>query len=239
MRTHSAAGLVLLLATGLQACGSANGADAPKAGEHGAIAGPATTTEWFVNQARQARSRLRPLQRHVGRVLLPGDHGARRGAVRLRQRRRPRRLPRAGQMLGQSKAPRDAHLSAAAAAQATACFATTSPWHADGTRTLRFTDVTDGSGIDVARLRHGRGGRRLRQRRLRRPVPAPASARTSCSATTATARSPTSRRRAAPTIAGLERLGVVRRLRPRRLARPLRRQLPDYTHRGRHRLPAA
>ena len=73
MRTHSAAGLVLLLATGLQACGSANGADAPKAGEPGAIAGPATTTEWFVDQAPAGRSRLRPRQRHVGQVLLPGD----------------------------------------------------------------------------------------------------------------------------------------------------------------------
>ena len=37
---------------------------------------------------------------------------------------------------------------------------------ADGTRTLRFTDVTEASGIDVRDLRHGRRRRRLRQRRL-------------------------------------------------------------------------
>ena len=39
---------------------------------------------------------------------------------------------------------------------------------ADGTRTLRFTDVTAQSGIDVPDLRDGRRGRRLRQRRLHR-----------------------------------------------------------------------
>ena len=41
----------------------------------------------------------------------------------------------------------------------------------DGTRTLRFTDVTSQSGIVTARLWHGRRGRGLRQRRLGRPLP--------------------------------------------------------------------
>ena len=77
------------------------------------------------------------------------------------------------------------------------------------------------------RLRHGRRDRRLRQRRLGRPLSHRTSAATSCCGTTATARSATSRARAGPTIRRLERLGGVRRLRPRRLARSLRRQLPD------------
>ena len=51
-------------------------------------------------------------------------------------------------------------------------------------------------------LRHGRRGRRLRQRRLGRPLSHRPRAARSCCATTATARSPTSRRRAAPANPG-------------------------------------
>ena len=41
---------------------------------------------------------------------------------------------------------------------------------ADGTRTLHFTDVTAGMRRSGPRLRHGRGDRRLRQRRPARPL---------------------------------------------------------------------
>ena len=96
-----------------------------------------------------------------------------------------------GRMLG-TRAP-DAS-AVPAQPLAAGCSATTCAVDADGTRTLRFTDVTERERHRRARLRHGRRRRRLRQRRLRRPVPHQLRAATSCSATTATARSPTSRR---------------------------------------------
>ena len=82
------------------------------------------------------------------------------------------------------------------------------------------------SGIDAARLRHGRRRRRHRQRRLGRPLPDELRHPTSCSATTVTARSrDVSEGERHRTHRALARVGGVSRLRPRRLARPVRRQL--------------
>ena len=89
------------------------------------------------------RARLRALQRHVGRVLLPGDHGARRRAVRLRQRRRPRRLRRAGPDARRGKPLQPGHVPAERRRSRIGCSETISIVNADGTRTLHFTDVTD------------------------------------------------------------------------------------------------
>ena len=62
--------------------------------------------------------------------------------------------------------------------------------------------MTEASGIVTHGYGMGVADRRLQQRRLRRSLSHESRRRTSCSATTATARSPTSRRRAAPTTAG-------------------------------------
>ena len=171
MRTHSAAGLVLLLATGLQACGSANGADAPKAGEPGAIAGSATTTEWFVDQARQAGLDFDHVNGMSGRfyypeILPPGSRSS------TTTRRRPRRVPGPGTDARPAGPARSAPVTTDAR-QADRLYRNDLSVGSDGRRTLRFTDVTEGSGIDRARLRDGRGRWRHRQRRLRRSVPDP------------------------------------------------------------------
>ena len=115
---------------------------------------------------RRKRADLHPRQRHVGEVLLRRDHRARRGAVRLRQRRRSRRLSRAG-----ADARRQRRARRPTAPPGGRLFRNDLTVNPDGTRTLRFTDVTEASGITRARLRHGRGDRRFQQRRLRRSVP--------------------------------------------------------------------
>ena len=142
----------------------------------------------------------------------------RRRALRLRQRRRSRRLPRAGSgsALDPAQTVRDGPL----------CIRNDLAVRPDGTRTLHFTDVTDAERHRRARLRHGRRDRRLRQRRLGRSLPHELRRAnqlfrnngdgtfTDVSKTSGTD---------APVV---ERVGGVRRLRPRRLARSLRRQLP-------------
>ena len=97
---------------------------------------------------------------------------------------------------------------------------------ADGTRTLHFTDVTEASGIVTPRIRDGRRDRRLQQRRLRRSlrhVARPESAVSQQLRRHLHRRvegQPDRRRR-------VEHFGVVCRLRSRRLARSVRRPLPE------------
>ena len=101
----------------------------------------APSTSRGSSTGRRKRADASSLQRHVGRVLLRRNHGAGRGAVRLRQRRRPRRLPRAGpgaRRAGRDAAPRQPIGRALPQRLAV---------DADGRRTLRFTDVTAASGI--------------------------------------------------------------------------------------------
>ena len=70
-----------------------------------------------------------------------------------------------GQMLGRGKTLKDA-LFPPKGALRDRLFRNDLTVGADGTRRLRFTDVTEASGIDIADLRHGRRGGRHRQRRL-------------------------------------------------------------------------
>ena len=169
---------------------------------------------------RKPGSTFRHVNGMTGRVLLSRDHRARRGAVRLRQRRRPGRVS-GSRRHARRRAPLDAP--------------TARRWPAVPQRSVRRpigrprtcdSPTSPRPAASTRGLRHGRRGRRLRQRRVRRPVPDRARAATSSCATTVTARSPTSGRRAAPTIR-LERVGGVPRLRSRRLAGSLRRPLPE------------
>ena len=102
------------------------------------------------------------------------------------------------------------------------------------TRRLHFTDVTAQSGIDAARLRHGRGGGRHRQRRPARSLPdqvqraEPAAAQQRRRHVHRHLEGERHRQR------GLERVGGVRGHRSRRLAGPLRRELPALHARGPH-----
>ena len=109
---------------------------------------------------------------------------------------------------------------------------------ADGTRTLRFTDVTEPSGIDVQTLRHGRRGRRLSTTTASSTSIAPASPRAvllhnngNGTFTDVTAKTG---------VGNTGGWGVSASFvdyRSRRLARSLRRQLPALQPRRRHRLP--
>ena len=87
---------------------------------------------------RSERSRFRARQRGERPVLPARDQRVGRRTVRLRQRRRPRHLAGAGRQR-RSPGPQ--------AAPAAVCTATTSRSSPDGTRTLRFTDVTAASRI--------------------------------------------------------------------------------------------
>ena len=112
------------------------------------------------------RHRLRPLQRHDRPVLPAGNHGARRRALRLRQRRRPRRLPGAG------SDARHRHAADAPAAWPArgSVVSQRSPdearWHARASLHRCHQEQRH----HHPRLRHGRGSRRHRQRRLDRSV---------------------------------------------------------------------
>ena len=98
--------------------------------------------------------------------------------------------------------------------------------HADGTRTLQLHRRDRRERHRRARLRHGRRGGRLRQRRLRRSLPHELRRQPAVPQQLRRHVHRRHRSRAAPPTPGLERVGGVRRLRPRRLARSLRRQLP-------------
>ena len=77
----------------------------------------------------------------------------------------------------------------------------------------------------LRRLQHGRGRRRRQQRRPARRARHPSTAASGCSSTTATASSRDVTEEAGLDNPALGHLGRLRRLRPRRLARPRRRQL--------------
>ena len=121
--------------------------------------------------SRCRRPPVRSLQRHVRSVLFPRNHASRRGSRRLRQRRRPRCVPRPGRhdRAGQDAQRRPVQTGGAAAAAQPAV-----PQRSAG-----------GGGRDAhlevhrrhrterdrrARLRHGCGDGRYRQRRLGRPL---------------------------------------------------------------------
>ena len=125
----------------------------------------------FVESAA-ARARVHPRQRRDRAVLHGRADGRRRGAVRLRQRRRPRRLSRAGRAVRrQTRRPPD---------RAAGCSATTdrrAGRQADAPLHRRHRARRRGA----PELRHGCGRRRLRQRRLPRPLRHRRSAPTRCS----------------------------------------------------------
>ena len=122
----------------------------------GSTAGTCRPAMVHRSRARE-RARLRALQRHDRRVLPAGNHGAGRRAVRLRQRRRSRRLSGAGQMLGTGTPL----IPPPPGRSTDRLYRNDLEMQPDGTRALHFTDVTAASGIDAARLRHGRRRRRL------------------------------------------------------------------------------
>ena len=96
-------------------------------------------------------------------------------------------------------------------------------WHL-GPPEPRFTDVTDKAGLAPRRLRHGSGGRRLRQRRPPRPLPDELRPRRALPQQRRRHlhRRDRGRRRGRP---ALEHERLLLRLRPRRPPGPLRRQL--------------
>ena len=182
---------------------------------------------------RRDRPRLRPLQRDVRRALLRGAHGARRRAVRLRQRRRSRRVLAAGTDAGHGQDAEPGAVSAEgpAAASKGRLFRNDLQINADGTRTLHFTDVTDQSGINANGYGMGAatgdynndGCVDLYVTTLGRNQ----LFRNNCDGTftdvSKASRTDDDR---------LEHVGGVRRLRPRRLARSVRRPLSEL-HDGR------
>ena len=122
---------VLVLLLGLAGCAASpkNSASAP-------------APRLVYGRGAGGRPRLHALQRHVGTLLLPGDHGARRRRcfdydndgdldVYVTQ----------GQMLGTNGPLRRE--------PATGLFRNDTVVNPDGTRTIRFTDVTTQSGIDL------------------------------------------------------------------------------------------
>ena len=174
-----------------------------------------------------------------GELLLPRDHGAGRRAARLSTTTATStstscrgRCSAPGKTIADALFPprrrrsRDRlfrnDLRVSAGRHARRCASPTSP--------RRAASTGRGYGMGVAAGDY-------RQRRLGRSVPHRLRAAACCCATTATARSPTSRASGDRRIRRLGRVGGVRRLRPRRLAGPLRRQLRDLQHRRRHRLP--
>ena len=118
----------------------------------------------------RGRPRLRPLQRDVGRLLPAGDDGARGRSARLRRRRRPRRVPGAGR----SARYRDAAHAAAGGAAAGRSAVPERPGGPAGRDAHAPLHRRHGRERGAGRrLRHGRGGGRLRQRRPGGSVPDP------------------------------------------------------------------
>ena len=173
----------------------------------------------------RGRHRLHPFQRHVRRALLPGNHGAGRGALRLRQRRRPRRLSGAEPDARQGEDAEGRRLSPPKPAQG--------PPLSQRPERERHAALHRRHRRQRHRrrdLRHGCRGRRLRQRRLRGPVSHRAQGRRAAAQQRQRhlyrCHGEVGRRRSRR----LGRVGLFRRLRPRRLPRPVRRQLPALQH---------
>ena len=194
---------------------------------------PAGDVEWFTDVAPGGRSRLPPFQRHVGQVLSAGDHGARRRLVRLRQRRRSRRLPGTG---ADARHRHAARRPSPGGPPEDRLYRNDLAVAADGTRTMRFTDVTALSGIHTRGYGMGVAagdidndgwidlyvtgfGRNQMFRNNGDGTFADVS---------------TSSRHRRPGRVGC--VGLVLRLRSRRAARPVRRELPDLQPRDPHSL---
>ena len=109
----------------------------------------------FRRRERVDRTEVHARQRRVGPVLHGRADGRRRRLVRLRQRRRPRRVPRTGRA---ARRRRGRGRRAAAG-----CSATILPSPTENGRCASRMSPRRRRGL--SRLRHGRGGRRLRQRR--------------------------------------------------------------------------
>ena len=174
---------------------------------------------------RGERPRLRPRHRHDRTLLPAGDQRRRRGVPRLRQRRRPRRAARAG------RRPRSRVGRCGAGAGRNAAHGPAVPQRPRGPRRRNahapIHRRDGGERHRDPRLRAGGGERRHRQRRLARPLPHGVRAQ------------PDVPQRPGRDVHGrlrgvghgqprhLGRLRDLFRCRPRRLAGPVRRQLPD------------
>ena len=192
----------------------------------------ATSEPWFVDRAAESGLTLRHVNGMSRQVPLRRGDRAGRGALRLRQRRRPRRLPGAG------PGARRARRERLAGSRSAALFRNDLAVNADGTRTRAVHRRHRGQRDRRARLRHGRGHGRLRQRRLRGPVPdQPGTER----ALSQQLRRHVHRRLEGQRHGGsvVDGVGVVRGLRPRRLAGPLRRQLSELARRDQRAVPHA
>ena len=109
-------------------------------------------------------------------------------------------------------------------------------WHAH----LRFTDVTERSGLNPRGYGMGVGDRGHRQRRLRRPLSSPASGRNQMFRNNGDGTfSDVSSRAGTSDPASWSVSAVIRRLRSGRLARSVRRQLSELHARGAHRRASA
>ena len=116
-------------------------------------------------------ARLRALQRDVRRPLLRGTHGARRGAVRLRQRWRPRRVPSPG---ADARHRQEAGAGAVSSERPAAVEGTPVPERPAGQRgrhaLVALHRRDGGKRAERERVRDGGGHGRLRQRRLCRSL---------------------------------------------------------------------
>ena len=110
------------------------------------------------------RNRVHARQLRNAEQAPGGDHGRRRGPVRLRQRRAPRRV------LHQRREDRGSDASRRTPRQIRPALLE-SPLSPTRRRHVRGRDREGGRERPAAEpVRHGRGGRRLRQRRVRGPV---------------------------------------------------------------------
>ena len=182
----------------------------------------APSPEWFTDVAQAAGLDFTHVNGMSGRFYYPEIMAPGVAPLRLRQRRRPRRLRHAGAVAGQPTGlpPRDWRQDAV-------------PKRYRHERRRHAHDPLHGRD-DAERDRpavvwHGRRGRRLQQRRVRGPVPDGPLRRRAASQQRRrhVHRRDEGRRHGRPGRLG--RLGDVLRLRPRRLARPVRGQLPAST----------
>ena len=221
----------LLMTVVMAACGG-DKSPAPS------TAAPASSEDWFVERAKETGLDFVHFNGMSGEVYYPEIMAPGVGAVRLRQRRRPRRLRRPGPDARQGKTLKDATFPPQGALEGPPV-----PQRPDVAR-RRHADAAvhrrDGAERHRrADLRHGRRRRRLSTTTAGWTSIAPASS--GCGAAAQQRQRHLHRHHGeepAPAIRdGWGVSAVVRRLRSRRLARSLRRQLPDLQHRRRHRLP--
>ena len=190
---------------------------------------------------RHARARRRALvrrrhQRLAARLHSPQRAGPGSSTIRRSSRRAPRSstvTATAISMSSSSRARTSARGRARGRAPHSRFFRNDLRVAADGTRTLTFTDATAASGLALTGYGMGVAAGDYRQRRVRGP------------ADDVARRQPPAPQRLPRRVHrhlgakrsrhdGVERVGRVRGLRPRRLARPLRRALLDVGHDARH-----